>query len=62
MNTSLLSEDDFKVEGHCCAVTIPAIKTLEDGIDFQADEAVKAYIAEHYDMALAKSETKKTDA
>ncbi len=62
MNTSLLSEDDFNVEGHCCAVTIPAIKTLEDGIDFQADEGVKAYIAEHYDMALTKSETKNTDA
>ena len=47
-----LSEEDFKVEGHCCAVTIPAIKTLENGIDFQADEAVKAYMAEHYEMVL----------
>ncbi len=50
-----LSEEDFKVEGHCCAVTFPAIKTLEDGIDFQADEAVKAYMAEHYKMTLTTS-------
>ena len=47
-----LSEEDFKVEGHCCAVTIPAIKTMENGIDFHADEAVKAYMAEHYEMVL----------
>jgi|JI9StandDraft_1071089.scaffolds.fasta_scaffold680647_1 hypothetical protein len=50
-----LSEEDFKVEGHCCAVTFPAIKTLEDGIDFHADEAVKAYMAEHYEMILTTS-------
>ncbi len=48
----ILSEDDFKAEGHCCAVTFPAIKTLEDGINFQADEAVKAYMAEHYEIVL----------
>ena len=47
-----LSEEDFQVEGHCCAVTIPAITTLQDGIDFQANEAVKAYMAEHYEMVL----------
>jgi len=56
-----LSEEDFKVEGHCCAVTIPAIKMLEDGIDFQADEAVRAYMAEHYEMTLTTSNTKKVD-
>jgi hypothetical protein len=50
-----LSEEDFKVEGHCCAVTIPAIKTMENGIDFHADEAVKAYMAEHYEMVLDSS-------
>ena len=50
-----LSEEDFKVEGHCCAVTFPAIKTMEDGIDFQADEAVKAYMAEHYERVLDSS-------
>jgi hypothetical protein len=36
-------------------VTFPAIKTLEDGIDFHADEAVKAYMAEHYEMILTTS-------
>ena len=50
-----LSEEDFKVESHCCAVTIPAIKTMENGIDFQVDEAVKAYMAEHYEMVLDSS-------
>ena len=54
-----LSEEDFKVEGHCCAVTFPAIKTLENGIDFQADEAVKAYIKEKYGVMM--DQTKKTD-
>ena len=49
------TEEDFKVEGHCCAVTIPAIKTMENGIDFQVDEAVKAYMAEHYEMVLDSS-------
>ncbi len=52
MSQPHLSEDDFKVEGHACAVTFPVVKQLENGIDFQADEAVKAYLAEHYDMAL----------
>lgn len=61
MNPHHLSEDDFKVEGHCCAVTFPAIKQLENGIDFQADEAVKAYLAEHYEMVLVASVAKKTD-
>ncbi|MDO8414902.1 MAG: hypothetical protein Q7S87_01680 [Agitococcus sp.] len=56
-----LSEEDFKVEGHCCAVTFPAIKTLEDGIDFQVDEAVKAYMAEHYEMTLTTTKAKKVD-
>ena len=56
-----LSEEDFKVEGHCCAVTIPAIKTMENGIDFHADEAVKAYMAEHYEMTLTTSKVRKVD-
>jgi hypothetical protein len=52
-----LSEEDFKVEGHACAVAFPAIKALEDGIDFQADEAVKAYMAEHYEMVILHQQT-----
>lgn len=52
MHNTPLSEDDFKVEGHACAVTFPAINDLENGIDFQADEGVKAYMAEHYEMAI----------
>ena len=62
MNPHHLSEDDFKVEGHCCAVTFPAIKQLENGIDCQADEAVKAYLAEHYEMVLATPKVQKTEA
>ena len=34
MNNTPLSEDDFKVEGHACAVTFPAINDLENAIDF----------------------------
>lgn len=52
-----LSEDDFKVEGHCCAITLPAVKELEEGIDFQADDAVKAYFQEKYGVKGKSDET-----
>ena len=61
MNNTPLSEDDFKVEGHACAVTFPAINDLENAIDFQADEAVKAYMAEHYEITLTTTKTNKAD-
>lgn len=50
MSNNKLSEDDFKVQGHCCAITIPAIKTLENGIDFTSSEEAKNYLAQHYGM------------
>lgn len=43
-----LSEDDFKVEGHCCAITIPVIKTLDEGIDFKHDPQAQKYLQQYY--------------
>ena len=43
-----LSEDDFKVEGHCCAITIPALKTIDEAIDFKHDHQAQQYLQQHY--------------
>jgi len=47
-HTGQLSEDDFKVQGHCCAITIPAIKTLDETIDFGHDRAAQDYLQQQY--------------
>ncbi|MFO1390876.1 MAG: hypothetical protein U1E94_01425 [Agitococcus sp.] len=57
MNQNKLSEEDFKVQGHCCAITIPAIKTLEDDIDFSSDEKAKLYLAQHYGISKNENAT-----
>lgn len=53
MKPAGLSEEDFKAEGHACAITLPAVKELEEGIDFSADEAAKAYFQQTYQTTLA---------
>jgi hypothetical protein len=47
-HTGQLCEDDFKVQGHCCAITIPAIKTLDESIDFGHDRAAQDYLQQQY--------------
>lgn len=53
-----LSEDDFKVEGHCCAITIPVIKTLDEGIDFKHDPQAQQYLQQHYGINAQTSPKK----
>ena len=43
-----LSEDDFKVEGHCCAITIPVFKTIDETIDFSHNAQAQQYLQQHY--------------
>lgn len=47
MTNTGLSEDDFKVEGHACAISIPAVRTATQPIDFD-QQMLKDYLAAHY--------------
>ena len=50
-----LSEDDFKVEGHACAISIPAIRNATQSIDFN-QQSLKDYLATHYPQHTSETE------
>ncbi len=48
MNTSApgaVPEDSFRVEGHCCAITLPGVKESPEGVRFEATAAARDYLA-----------------
>mgnify|MGYP001204004618 CR=1 FL=1 len=55
MNKHQLSEDDFKVEGHCCAISIPAVRTATQPIDFDAQQ-LQDYFSTHYPQHTSDTE------
>ena len=50
-----LSEDDFKVEGHACAMSIPALRTATQAIDFDAQQ-LQDYFSTHYSQHASETE------
>ena len=38
-------EDAFRVEGHCCAATLPGIRDGDTPVDFAAGKDVQEYLA-----------------
>lgn len=49
-------EDTFRAEGHCCAITLPGIRDGETAVEFAADQAVKAYLADAWGIGEAQAE------
>ncbi|PTQ89043.1 hypothetical protein C8N29_10964 [Agitococcus lubricus] len=54
-HNSALSAADFRVEGHACAVTLPVIHTLEEGIDFSPTHQAQAYFQQHYSPQITQA-------
>jgi hypothetical protein len=42
---SPVPEDAFRVEGHCCAASLPGIREGDTAVDFAAGEEVREYLA-----------------
>lgn len=55
MNKQQITVDDFKVEGHCCAISIPAIRTATQAIDFDAQQ-LQDYFNQHYSQHTSETE------
>ena len=55
----VVPEDSFRVEGHCCAITLPGVKESPEGIRFEASSAAKNYLAA---LGIGESAPERADA
>lgn len=56
-------EEAFRVDGHCCAATLPGIRDGDTAVDFAAGKDVQDYLAVTWGIGRDKeSEGKKENA
>jgi hypothetical protein len=49
-------EDTFRVEGHCCAASLPGIRQGEEPVRFSTDAALRDWLQARYGFAPATGE------
>lgn len=49
-------EEAFRVEGHCCAATLPGIRDGDTAVDFAAGKEVQEYLAANWGIGRDKEE------
>lgn len=53
-------EDAFRVEGHCCAISLPGIRNGETPVEFAGQDAVRQWLSATYGMPCESPPPEKT--